>query len=113
MRWLSGAHVTSLSPAFDDVMRCGFALPSDGTIQRSDTTSFSSYDGSVTEKTTHLPSGLGSGAPTRFIRKSVSCVSGCFVCANAAAATSNAMTALIRIRCIFGLLNDVFFADEH
>jgi hypothetical protein len=40
------------------------------------TCSFSSYEGSVTEKTTHLPSGLIDGEPTRFIPKSVSCVSG-------------------------------------
>src|SRR5260370_25090130 len=112
MGGLSGAHVTSLSAAFEDVRRRGFALPSDGTSHRSETTSFSSYAGSVTEKTTDLPSGLGSGAPTRFIRKSVSCVIG-FVCANAAVANSNATVTVIRIRCILGLLNDVFFADEH
>ena len=34
----------------------------------------SPYAGSVTEKTTHCPSGLGTGAPTRFINHISSCV---------------------------------------
>src|SRR5262249_27750252 len=54
----------------------GFALPSDGTIHRSDDCLVSSYAGSFTEKTTHLPSGLGAGAPTCFIRKTSAWVMG-------------------------------------
>jgi hypothetical protein len=78
MRRLSGDHDGSLSPAFNAVILRGAALPSAGTSHRSVDCSFSSYDGSVTEKTTHLPSGLIAGAPTRFINHMVSCVSGCF-----------------------------------
>ncbi len=85
MRLLSGDHDGSLSPAFIAVILRGLALPSEGTTQRSVTASFSLYEGSVTEKTTHLPSGLMEGAPTRFISHSASCVRGCF-CANSAAA---------------------------
>src|SRR6185369_14502067 len=82
IRRLSGLHATPLSPPLVAVKRRGFALPSLGTIQRSETWSFSSYDGSTNENTTHFPSGLGTGAPTRFIIHIVSCVSGTLlVCA--------------------------------
>src|SRR6185369_10938336 len=81
IRRLSALHATPLSPPFVDVSRRGFALPSVGTIHRSDTWSFSSYAGSTRENTTHFPSGLGTGAPTRFIIHIVSCVNGALVCA--------------------------------
>src|SRR5258708_35442032 len=71
---LSGDHTTSASAALVCVICRGAVLPSTGTSQRSELCSFSSYDGSVTEETTHLPSGLGTGAPTRFISQSASCV---------------------------------------
>src|SRR5260221_12186163 len=71
---LSGDHATSASAALVCVICRGAVLPSTGTSQRSELCSFSSYDGSVTEETTHLPSGLGTGAPTRFISQSASCV---------------------------------------
>src|SRR6476469_9709283 len=94
MRVLSGDHVTSLSIAFENVIFLALALPSAGTIQRSLDCSFGSYDGSVTEKTTHRPSGLIAGAPTRFISQSVSCVIGCFA-AIAAAATRTVATNVV------------------
>src|SRR5258706_14274362 len=78
MRRLAGDHATSPSDDLVNVICRGSALPSLGTIQRSDDCSFSSYDGLVTEKTVHLPSGLGAGAPTRFISHIVSCVSARF-----------------------------------
>src|SRR5258706_5562727 len=74
MRRLAGDHATSPSDDLVNVICRGSALPSLGTIQRSDDCSFSSYDGLVTEKTVHLPSGLGAGPPTRFISHIVSCV---------------------------------------
>src|SRR5882724_5676567 len=74
MVWLSGDHVTSLSDALLCVICRGSVLPSTGMSQRSDDCSFSSYDGSVTEATTHLPSGLGTGVPTRFMSQRASCV---------------------------------------
>ena len=67
MRWLSGAQATSLSPGLVKVIWRGSAPPLVGTIQRSLVCSFSSYDGLVTLKTAHWPSGLSAGAPTRFI----------------------------------------------
>src|SRR5438034_1800268 len=72
---LSGDHAMSPSDPLVNVICRGSALPSFGTIQRSDDCSFSSYDGLVTEKTVHLPSALGAGPPTRFISHIVSCVS--------------------------------------
>src|SRR5687767_4143106 len=86
MRRLSGLHAGALSEPLPAVRRRGAALPSAGTIQRSEVSFFSSYAGSVSEKTTHLPSGDGAGDPTRFIRNSVSWVTGGFAdCARAAA----------------------------
>src|SRR6266404_4236411 len=79
MRVLSGLQATPLSLALVKVILRGFALASVGTSQRSEVWSFSSYEGSVTEKTTHLPSGLTFGAPTRFINHMASCVIGCLV----------------------------------
>ena len=66
MRVLSGLHAGPLSVPLVDVRRRGAALPSAGTIQRSDTSFRGSYDGSETLKTTHLPSADGTGAPTRW-----------------------------------------------
>src|ERR1051325_2764168 len=86
MRFESGDQVTSLSPGLENVIWRGFALPSAGAAQRSEVCSFSSYAGCVTEKTTHLPSGLTAGAPTRGISHIDSCVSGCFGWAEGAAA---------------------------
>ena len=73
--WLSGDQVTSLSLSFVSVMRRGLVLPSLATIHRSADCSFESYAGSVTENTTHFPSGLSAGEPTRFISHIASCVS--------------------------------------
>src|SRR5437773_11165183 len=84
--WLSALQTTLLSPAFVEGRRRGCALPSEGTIHKSDICSFSSYAGSMTEKTTSLPSGESDGAPTRGINHSASWVTGCFVCAYADAA---------------------------
>ena len=78
MRRLSGDHVTSLSADFENVICRGSALPSAGTSQRSLDASFSSYAGLLMLKTTHLPSGLGVGLPTRGISQRVSCVSARF-----------------------------------
>src|SRR3982750_2272725 len=78
MRRLSGDQATSLSADLLKVICRGSALPSLGTIQRSLDCSFSSYDGAVTEKTVHAPSGLGAGAPMRFISHIVSWVSARF-----------------------------------
>src|ERR1043165_2540180 len=75
MRRLSGAHATSLSADFVNVICRGSAPPSDGTIQRSLDDSFSSYAGLLMLKPPHLPSGLGTGVPTRGMSQSVSCVS--------------------------------------
>src|ERR1051325_2991559 len=96
MRLLSCDHATSLSADFVAVSWRAGALPSAGTIQRSFDDSFSSYDGLLTLKTTHLPSGLMTGLLTRGMVHSSSCVSaffaaylmmrGCSVCAIAAAA---------------------------
>src|SRR5947208_1530077 len=80
-------------------MRLGFAFPEAGTIQRSFTTSFSLYDGSVMLNTTHLPSGLISGAPTRFSIVMLSWVIGFFVWAFGAANESRQKTA-IKYLCI-------------
>ena len=60
----------------------------------------SSYAGSTSEKTTHFPSGLGTGAPTRFIIHIASCVSGTLfdaVCAltNSGIPKSKAMIARV------------------
>src|SRR5205085_572611 len=74
MRLPSGDQATSLSALLVNVICLGSALPSFGTIQRSAVWSFSSYAGLVTEKTVHLPSGLGDGAATRFISHITSCV---------------------------------------
>src|SRR5467141_2384823 len=74
MRRLSGLQSTPLSPPLVVVRRRGSALPSLGTTQRSPTCSPSVYDGSVTLKTIQRPSGLIAGDPTRFIRKTSSCV---------------------------------------
>src|ERR1041385_1405201 len=78
MRRLSGDHATSDSADFENVSCRGSAPPAAGTSQRSVDDSFSSYDGLVMLKTTHFPSGLGVGLPTRGMRKSVSCVSARF-----------------------------------
>src|SRR5437667_8299594 len=91
---LSGDHATSLSDPLVNVICRGSALPSFGTIHRSDDCSFSSYEGLVTEKTVHLPSGLGAGPPTRFISHIASCVRARFAgilttsCAASAPATN-------------------------
>jgi hypothetical protein len=62
-----------------------------------------SYAGSRTETTTHLPSGLTTGVPTRFIIHSSSCVIG--VPAAASAVTSGrlaiAARAAVAISCSF------------
>src|SRR5258708_8116785 len=104
---LSGDHTTSASAAFVCVICRAAGLRSTGTSQRSELCSFSSYDGSVTEETTHLPSGLGTGAPTRFISQSASCV-GAFLagmtilgCAEASAERVMARAkAAVRWRCM-------------
>src|SRR5688572_8654587 len=79
----SGDHVTSLSPSFVSVRRRGFVFPSLPAIHTSEDCSFESYEGSVTENTTHFPSGLRAGAATRFIIHIDSCISACLpaVCA--------------------------------
>src|SRR5207244_7017074 len=102
MLLLSGDHATSPSDPLVNVICRGSALPSFGTIQRSDDCSFSSYDGLVTEKTVHLPSGLGAGPPTRFISHIVSCVSArldgiLMFCAASDAAASARRTVIERI----------------
>src|SRR5271154_1422790 len=74
MLLLSGDHATSLSAALVLVMRRGAFSPSADTSPRSLTLLSVSYEGSTTEYTTHLPSGLTAGAPTRFIIHSASCV---------------------------------------
>src|SRR5665213_1087717 len=76
MALLSGDQATPFSGALVFVRRRGAALPSAGAIQRSLTSLSGSYDGSSTGKTTHLPSGLAAGAPTRFIIQSLSWVIG-------------------------------------
>src|SRR5262245_29828461 len=81
MRLLSALQATPVSVALVDVRRRGAAAPSAGTSQRSAVWSLSSYAGCVTDTTTHLPSGLGTGAPTRGISQSASCVTGCLPCA--------------------------------
>src|SRR5262245_24788495 len=78
MRRLSSLHATSDSRALLEVSRRGSAPPSPGTIQRSADFSLSSYAGSVTRNTTHLPSGLDTGAPTRFMSQRSSWVIACF-----------------------------------
>src|SRR3954462_1311435 len=70
----SGLQSTPPSPPLVFVSLLGAVDPSVGTIQRSLMVFDSSYDGSVTEKTVHLPSGLTTGAPTRFMRKTSSWV---------------------------------------
>ena len=65
MRVLSELQAGPLSDPLLDVRRRGGALPSPGTTHRSVTSFCGSYDGSDTLKTTHLPSGDGTGAPTR------------------------------------------------
>src|SRR5258708_34674448 len=105
---LSGDHTTSASAALVCVIGRGAVLPSTGTSQRSELCSFSSYEGSVTEAMTHLPSGLGAGAPTRFISQSASCVGAFFAgmtilfgCAEASADRVTARArAAVRWRCI-------------
>src|SRR6266576_1249863 len=74
IRRLSGLQSTPLSPPLVFVRRRGSALPSLGTSQRSLTCSPSVYDGSVTLNTIQRPSGLIAGDPTRFMRKTSSCV---------------------------------------
>src|SRR5580692_4913517 len=76
MLLLSADHATSLSGALVLVMRRGGLLPSTGTSHKSLTALSASYEGSNTAYTTHLPSGLTTGAPTRFIIHSASCVIG-------------------------------------
>src|SRR6201996_5412971 len=49
------------------VIRRGGLSPSTDTSHRSLTALSGSYEGSTTEYTAHLPSGLAAGAPTRFI----------------------------------------------
>src|SRR5207245_11245265 len=80
-RRLSGLQLAPLSAALLDVRRRGAALPSPGTIQRSDTSFFSSLEGSVTEQATHLPSAETTRARTRFIFERASCVM-CFSAAS-------------------------------
>src|SRR5213075_2377633 len=99
---LSGDHATSLSDPLVKVICRGSALPSFGTIQRSEVCSFSSYDGLVTEKTVHLPSELGAGPPTRFISHIVSWVSArlegiLMVCAASGTAASARKTMVERM----------------
>ena len=54
----------------------GGRLPSEGTIHRSLDLASSSYDGSATPNTIHLPSGLTAGALTRVVSQTSSCVIG-------------------------------------
>jgi hypothetical protein len=73
---LSGDHTTSPSGALVLVIRRGALNPSTDTTQRSLTALSVSYEGSNTEYTTHFPSGLTTGAPTRFIIHKASWVIG-------------------------------------
>src|SRR5215813_13178816 len=82
MRRLSALHATSLSVPLVDVSRRGGALPSEGTSQRSDTCSFESYAGSITEKATSRPSGEIDGTPTLGISHNASWVTDSFTCPN-------------------------------
>src|ERR1700682_2880490 len=114
---LSGDHVTSLSDDFVWVICRGAALPSAGTSQRSELWSFSSYAGSVTEKTTHLPSGLGRGLLTLFMSQSISCVGAFFAaiptflaCAEASEA---AMTSRARAAARMRFMGEMVTQDFH
>src|ERR1700723_2771092 len=89
---LSGDHTTSPSGALVLVMRRGGFSPSTDTTQRSLTALSASYEGSNTEYTTHLPSGLTLGAPTRFIIHKASWVIGFVATVVCAGATSGRIT---------------------
>src|SRR3984957_14002508 len=73
---LSRDQTTSSSGALVLVRRRGGLMPLVGASQRYLTALPVSYEGSRTEKTTHLPSGLTAGVPTRFIIHKVSWVIG-------------------------------------
>src|SRR5688572_2634161 len=83
MRLLSPLHAGLLSALLVTVNRRAGFEPSAGTIHRSDTAAAGSYEGSETEKTAHLPSGLGTGAPTVLARYTSSCVIGDLAYTNA------------------------------
>src|ERR1700678_48925 len=87
---LSGDQATSSSGALVLVRRRGGLSPSVGTSHRSLTALSVSYEGSRTEKTTHLPSGLTAGVPTRFIIHKASWVIGLMGVVAWAAATIGA-----------------------
>ena len=92
----SGLHAAPDSAPRLCVNRRGGEVPSVAASHRSLACSFGSYAGSVTEKTTRVPSGLSTGAPTRFISHTSSCVMARGAAAGVAGAAANA-TKPIRI----------------